>query len=80
MYERGDVLTLSNGVRYIVVTTVPYKDKNYIYLVNEENNADLMFCEYENEEFERVTDVNLVLKLAELISPEMNQILEELSQ
>ena len=77
MYERGDVLTLSNNVNYVVVTTTTYENNNYVYLINEKDQTDIMFAKYQGEEFERVTDTNVIEKLLQLIMPEMKQIIAE---
>ena len=74
-YEVGDILTLSNNAKYVVVTTVPYQGKNYVYLVNQDNNVDIMFCEYNDKTFEKVDDFETIKKLLELIKPDMQEIL-----
>ena len=76
IYERGDILTLSGNVRYIVVTTLQYEGKDYIYLINENDKSDIMFCEYQGEEFEKVNDIKIVEQLLNIIVPEMKQIIE----
>ena len=76
-YERGDILTLSNNVNYVVVTTVKFEEKDYVYLINQNNYDDVMFCEYYQTSFERVNDKELVDKLLEEILPDMKDIIEE---
>lgn len=77
MYEMGDVITLSNNNNYVVVTTLEYNGKKYIYLVNENDNSDVMFCNYQGEEFEKETDNEVVEQLLQIILPEMSQIIDE---
>ena len=76
-YARGDVLTLSDNKDYIVVTTVSYEEKNYVYLVAADDFSDLMFCEYEGESFEKVEDPDFIVKLLELCAKDFEEILKE---
>ena len=59
------------------VTTVSYEGDDYIYLINEVKQNDVMFCKYQGEEFEKVDNLELVEKLLNLILPEMKQIIAE---
>ncbi len=76
-YERGDVLTLSNNKNYVVVTTVTYEEKNYVYLIAEEDYSDVMFCECDGESFEKVYNAELIKKLLDLCKKDFEEILRE---
>ena len=39
-----DVLTLSDGNQYVVVSNADYEGKKYYYLVDINNNSNIKFC------------------------------------
>ena len=44
-----DILTLDDDNEYVVVSVVKYDNKEYIYLVDIHNNANMKFCEIESD-------------------------------
>lgn len=45
-----DVLTLSDDKEYVVISKVYYNRKDYLYLVDINDNSNLKFCYLENDE------------------------------
>ena len=60
MVEQGEVLTLSDNKTYAVVFTTMYNNRNYIYLIDENDYTNTMFCVYDNNQLEEVTDPNTI--------------------
>lgn len=67
MLKQGNILTLSNSKKYVVVYTTTYKNEEYCHIINEVDDNDSMVCKilpYENIEI--VTDekiINIFLQL-----------------
>lgn len=40
MLEFGDIITLENDKKYVVAGTCVYNDKNYVYLVNTQEQTN----------------------------------------
>ena len=73
MIEAGEVLTLSNNKVYSVVSSVNYEDNNYVYLIDQDDYSNIMFCRFdeENNELVEVKDSKLLEKLINLVSEEL---------
>lgn len=56
MLEFGDIITLENGKKYLVSGICNYKDKNYVYLVNTEEQTNVILGIVENDDLQEVTD------------------------
>lgn len=73
--EKNDILTLSDNVKYLVVSKVMYEDFEYLYLVDIIDNFNMKFVKYENNELLKIENKNLnyIMKLF------MNDLKNELS-
>ena len=56
MLEFGDIITLENEKKYLVAGTCNYNDKNYVYLVNTEEQTNAVLGIVENDDLQEVTD------------------------
>ncbi len=56
MLEFGDIITLENEKKYLVAGTCSYDDKNYVYLVNTEEQTNVVLGIVENDDLQEVTD------------------------
>ena len=56
MLEFGDIITLENEKKYLVAGTCSYDDKNYVYLVNTEEQTNVVLGIVENNDLQEVTD------------------------
>lgn len=56
MLEFGDIITLENGKKYLVAGTCNYNEKKYVYLVNTEENTNVVLGIVENDDLQEVTD------------------------
>ena len=73
MIEAGEVLTLSNNKVYSVVSSINYEDNNYVYLIDQDDYSNIMFCRFDEEKNElvEVTDNKLLEKLINLVNEEL---------
>ena len=70
VYNIGTVLELDDNKSYAVVSNISCDDKRYLYLVDIDDNSNVMFCESQNDELVFVNDKNLVQKLLLLVAKE----------
>ena len=66
MIEQGEILTLSDNNKYVVVSSVIYQDKNYVYLINQNDFSKTMTCLYDNSGLVEVTNPELISILIKL--------------
>ena len=48
MLNQGDVLTLNDNKKYSVVYTIELNSKKYVYLIDQDDYTNTMFCECDN--------------------------------
>lgn len=70
-----DVLTLDDNNKYVVVSKVYYDGKDYLYLVDINNNTNLKFCYVDNEEIIESNDKDLNTKLVPLFFDKVKDML-----
>ena len=64
MLKIGELLTLNDKNTYVVVSSVLYEGKNYVYLINEKDFSNVMICLYDNNnELRKIDDPILIEKL-----------------
>lgn len=67
-YNKYDVITLDNNSKYIVCDIININNTNYLYLVNDEDDKDIIVIKENNEVLELIKDANefekVMLKLA----------------
>lgn len=68
MLEVGDLITLSDGNKYIMTKQIYLKGKHYLFLIAEDGISNFMICELINDELEIVTDEDLTKELIKLFS------------
>ena len=57
-----------NGKDYIIVNEVDYKECHYVYLVNENDEKDIMIKKYNNEFLEPLSSKEEVDELLKLLA------------
>ena len=61
MLKEGNIVTLSNKQKYVVVYTTKYKKEEYCYIINKDNDNDSIICKIlPNESVEIVTDEKII--------------------
>lgn len=64
MLEQDEILTLSDNKNYSVVYSTELNSKNYVYLIDQDDYRNTMFCEFDNENgLEAVTDMKIIIQL-----------------
>lgn len=49
MLKQGEVLTLSDNKKYSVVYTTKLNSINYVYLIDQDDYTNTIFCKYDND-------------------------------
>ena len=64
MLSQGEILTLNDNKKYSVVYTTELNSKNYVYLIDQDDYTNTMFCEYDNSNgLEEVTEPEIIEQL-----------------
>ena len=67
MLNQGEILTLNDNKKYSVVFSTIYNNKSYVYLIDQDDCTNTMFCEYDNENgLEEVNDSDILENLMKL--------------
>jgi hypothetical protein len=67
MLNQSEILTLSDNKKYSVVFTTRYNTSNYVYLIDQDDYTNTMFCKYDNNNrLEEVEDSNIIEELLKL--------------
>lgn len=67
-------ITLENNKQYFVAWSTKMDDKNYIYIINEEDYSDLLFCEVlSNKTISIINDTKMFEKLLSMMTKEINR-------
>lgn len=74
MLNQGEILTLSDNRKYSVVYTTELNSKNYVYLIDQDDYTNTMFCEYDNNNgLEEVVEPEILERLMIKFKEDMNQ-------
>lgn len=79
--KKGDAITLSNNIKYLVLCRVLYNGKYYLYLTSIEDKPKIRICvEKQNGDsikLAEVKDTNLIKNLFLLFSEDIKSIYSE---
>lgn len=67
MFEIGNILTLADDNEYSVVDQFNDNGINYVYLVDINNNANIIYGKLENDEIVEISDAEELEKVIKLI-------------
>ena len=72
MFEKGTILTLADDNEYTVVDK--YSDNNviYVYLVDINNNSNIIYGKLENDEIVELTDPNELEKVIQQVNKNLH--------
>jgi hypothetical protein len=74
MLNQGEILTLDDNKKYSVVYTTELNSKNYVYLIDQDDYTNTMFCEYDNNNgLEEVTETEIIEQLMTKFKENSNQ-------
>ena len=82
MPEHGDLWTLEDGKKYVVVSVVTLEKKKYVYLMDSKDYKKFMIAEYTSDDgLEEVDDPNtletLIVKFNEDLKENLPKIIEQ---
>lgn len=73
MIEQGEILTLEDNKEYVVVATTVLDDINYVYLMDQKDYSNFMFCAYDQTDgLYEVEDGELLQQLLEIFNEQLN--------
>lgn len=58
-----DTLVLDDHNEYVVISKINYDNKEYYYLIDINNDENILFCYEDNDELVEVVDKKLVTKM-----------------
>ena len=74
MLNQGEILTLDDNKKYSVVFTTELNEKNYVYLIDQDDYTNTMFCEFDNQNgLEETTEPEIIEQLMTKFQENMNQ-------
>lgn len=76
MLRQGETLILSDNKKYTVATTTTLENKFYVYLIDQDDYTNIMFCEYINEELLEITNQELIEKLMITFRNNLNYVID----
>mgnify|MGYP003308609519 CR=1 FL=1 len=62
-----DVITLKNGLKFVVLDKIAYEGEKYLYLSSYDDDINIIFARLVDNIVEPIEDGDLILKLAEII-------------
>ncbi len=72
MLSRGEILTLDDKKKYTVVVSKIVDSINYVYIIDQDDYTNFMFCKYDNNNgLEEVIDEKLIEKLMLIFQKEI---------
>lgn len=64
MLNQGEIITLNDNKKYSVVYTTELNSKNFVYLIDQDDYTNTMFCEYDNNNgLEEVVESEIIEQL-----------------
>lgn len=63
MLNQGEILTLNDNKKYTVVYITELNSKKYVYLIEQDDYTNSMFCEYDNNKLEEVIEPEIIEQL-----------------
>lgn len=62
-----DIITLKNGLKFVVLDKIVYEGEKYLYLSSYDDNINIIFARLDDKKVEPVEDGDLILKLSEIV-------------
>ncbi len=72
MLEKGKILTLSDDNDYSIVDLFTDNNVSYIYLVDINNNANVIYGKVENDEVVSIEDVDELEKVIKMVNDNLH--------
>lgn len=72
MFDIGTIIDLDDNNSYTVISNIEYNNKEYLYLVDVNDNSNMMFVEKIQNELIPIKDTKLVKDLIPLMNEKIN--------
>lgn len=73
MFQKGNILTLADDNEYSVVDQFNDNGNIYVYLVDINNNANIIFGKLENDEIVELSDPDELEKVIQIVNNNLHQ-------
>ncbi len=69
LIEQGEILTLNDDKKYVVVKTTVVREKQYVFLINQDDYTDTKICEYDgNKGLNDIEDEEILERLVQIFN------------
>lgn len=72
MFEKGNILTLADDNEYSVVDQFSDNGKVYVYLVDINNNANIIYGKLENDEIVELEDPDELERIIKIVNSNLH--------
>ena len=72
MFEKGNILTLADDNEYSVVDQFNDNGKVYVYLVDINNNANIIYGKLENDEIVELSDTDELERIIKIVNDNLH--------
>lgn len=72
MFEKGNILTLADDNEYSVVDQFNDNGKVYVYLVDINNNANIIYGKLENDEIVELSDADELERIIKIVNDNLH--------
>ena len=72
MFDKGNILDLADNNEYCVVDTFNYNDTTYVYLVDINNNSNIIYGKLDNDEIVELSDPNELEIVIKIINDDLH--------
>lgn len=72
MFEKGIILTLADDNEYSIVDQFQDNDKTYVYLVDINNNANIIYGKLENDEIVELSNVDELERIIKIVNDHLH--------
>ena len=70
----SEIITLTNGLKFVVLSKIVYEGEKYLYLSSYDNDIEIVFARaYGDNKLEPVEDGELIVKLLKVVEEKSKQ-------
>lgn len=67
MFKKGNILNLADNKNYVVVDKFDNDNKTYVYLVDMDDNTNIIYGRLENDEIVTISDADELEKVIQIV-------------
>lgn len=72
MFDKGNILDLADNNEYCVVDTFNYNDTTYVYLVDINNNSNIIYGKLDNDEIVVLSDPDELERVIKIVNDDLH--------